>query len=157
MTHIHEKIDFTASVYIVRDDKVLLHVHKKTGHWLPPGGHIELDEDPKQAALREAKEVSGLDIELIATESIPITSSELERELIAPRYLNRHFFGNSVVSGHEHVDMVYFARVVSGELIGEEGGEKMEWFSEADLQEKESELLPRIAWYARKALASLKN
>lgn len=42
MAHLHEKIDFTTSVYIVRDDQVLLHKHKKLGIWLPPGGHIEL-------------------------------------------------------------------------------------------------------------------
>ena len=51
MAHIHEKIDFTASVYIVRDNRVLLHMHKKLNMWLPPGGHIELDEDPNQAAI----------------------------------------------------------------------------------------------------------
>ncbi len=56
MAHIHEKIDFTASVYIVFKNKVLLHKHKKLGIWLQPGGHIELDEDPNEAALREAKE-----------------------------------------------------------------------------------------------------
>ncbi len=60
MAHLHEKIDFTASVYIVREGKVLLHKHKKLGIWLPPGGHIEPEEDPNQAALREAKEESGL-------------------------------------------------------------------------------------------------
>ena len=49
MAHIHEKIDFTTSVFIVRDGKVLLHKHKKLGIWLQPGGHIELDEDPNQA------------------------------------------------------------------------------------------------------------
>ena len=49
MAHIHEKIDFTTSVFIVRNGKVLLHKHKKLGIWLQPGGHIELDEDPNQA------------------------------------------------------------------------------------------------------------
>ncbi len=42
MAHIHERIDFTASVYVVYENKVLLHKHKKLGVWLPPGGHVEL-------------------------------------------------------------------------------------------------------------------
>ena len=40
---------------------------------LPLGGHIELHEDPEQAALREAKEESGLEVELLG-ERPPTTS-----------------------------------------------------------------------------------
>ena len=47
MPHIHEKIDFTVSLFIVQDGKVLVIHHKKLGQWLPIGGHIELDEDPE--------------------------------------------------------------------------------------------------------------
>jgi ADP-ribose pyrophosphatase YjhB (NUDIX family) len=65
MPHIHEKIDFTVSLFIVEGEKVLLVHHKKLDRWLPIGGHIELDEDPEQAAYREAKEECGLEIELI--------------------------------------------------------------------------------------------
>jgi len=65
MAHIHDKIDFTAAIFVVQDHKVLLIHHRKLNKWLPLGGHIELDEDPEQAALREAKEESGLDVELL--------------------------------------------------------------------------------------------
>ena len=56
MAHIHEKIDFTVAIFVVHDEKILLIHHRKLNKWLPLGGHIELDEDPEQAALREAKE-----------------------------------------------------------------------------------------------------
>ena len=56
MAHIHEKIDFTASVYIVFENKVLLRLHDKYNLWLGVGGHIELDEDANAALLREVKE-----------------------------------------------------------------------------------------------------
>ena len=65
MPHIHEKVDFTVEVFIVYKDKVLLRKHDKYGIWLSVGGHIELDEDPVQAALREVKEEVCLNIELI--------------------------------------------------------------------------------------------
>ena len=94
MAHIHEKIDFTVSVYVVHENKVLLHIHKVLGIWLPPGGHIELDEDPNEAAVREAKEETGLDIELIG-EAHSYDSPYNARELIPPRFLNRHFFDES--------------------------------------------------------------
>lgn len=64
MPHLHEKIDFVSSVYIVNGDAVLLRKHDKYKMWLPPGGHIELDEDPSEAAIREAKEEVGLDVTL---------------------------------------------------------------------------------------------
>ena len=65
MAHIHEKIDFTVAVFIVENGKVLLVHHRKLDKWLPIGGHIELDEDPEQAALREAAEESGFQVELV--------------------------------------------------------------------------------------------
>ena len=61
MAHIHEKIDFTTSVYIVHAGKVLLRMHDKYHMWSGPGGHVDLHEDPNQAAVRECKEEVGLD------------------------------------------------------------------------------------------------
>ena len=90
MPHIHEKIDFTASVYVVHAKKVLLHFHTKTQLWLPPGGHVELDEDPNQTAIREVKEEAGLAVELVgnAVGSGGVTGNS--RELIPPKFLNLH-------------------------------------------------------------------
>jgi 8-oxo-dGTP pyrophosphatase MutT (NUDIX family) len=71
MPHIHEKIDFTVSVLISQNRKVLFIFHKQLQRRLPIGGHIELEEHPEQAAIREAKEESGLDVELVG-ERAPI-------------------------------------------------------------------------------------
>lgn len=59
MAHIHEKIDFAVSLFVLRDRKALLVHHRNLNQWLPLGGHIELDEEPEQAALREAREEIG--------------------------------------------------------------------------------------------------
>jgi 8-oxo-dGTP pyrophosphatase MutT (NUDIX family) len=40
---------------------VLLGDHRKSGLWLPPGGHVEDGEDPRQAVLREAREELGIE------------------------------------------------------------------------------------------------
>jgi 8-oxo-dGTP pyrophosphatase MutT (NUDIX family) len=63
--HIHEKIDFTVSIFISQSRKVLFIFHKQLQRWLRIGGHIELEEHPEQAAIREAKEESGLNVELV--------------------------------------------------------------------------------------------
>ena len=53
----------TASAWIVNNerDKVLLHQHLSLNKWIQLGGHLEADETVKEAALREAREESGLD------------------------------------------------------------------------------------------------
>jgi 8-oxo-dGTP pyrophosphatase MutT (NUDIX family) len=45
---------------------VLLHRHKRLGLWLQPGGHLEQDEEPVDAAWRELREETGLSGRLVA-------------------------------------------------------------------------------------------
>ena len=94
MAHIHEKIDFTVAIFVVHEGRVLLIHHRKLDKWLPLGGHIELDEDPEQAALREAREESGFEVELLGER--PPTTGPGTRALIAPRFLDIHRITDTV-------------------------------------------------------------
>jgi 8-oxo-dGTP pyrophosphatase MutT (NUDIX family) len=76
------------AIFVVQQAKVLLVHHRTLGKWLPLGGHIELDEDPEQAALREVREESGLDVELLGER--PPTTEPGTRALLAPRFLDIH-------------------------------------------------------------------
>jgi ADP-ribose pyrophosphatase YjhB (NUDIX family) len=53
---------------IARDEqgRVLLVRHADTGHWVAPGGSIDPGERPREAALREMREETGLEVELDA-------------------------------------------------------------------------------------------
>ncbi len=153
MAHIHEKIDFTASVYIVFENKVLFHMHKKLNIWLPPGGHIELHEDPNEAAIREAKEETGLDIELVGEGMKYDSQPFMSRDLIAPRFLNRHFFDASQT--HEHVDCAYFARSKSADAQHEIEGGAIKWFSRDELESDQYEIVPDVRRHALTALKEL--
>jgi 8-oxo-dGTP pyrophosphatase MutT (NUDIX family)/RimJ/RimL family protein N-acetyltransferase len=57
-----DRTHITASAIVVSDDgsRVALHRHKRLGLWLQPGGHIEPGESPREAAVREAIEETGL-------------------------------------------------------------------------------------------------
>jgi 8-oxo-dGTP diphosphatase len=44
----------------------LMLVNKKIGKWGLPGGKVELGEQPREAAIREAKEEVGIDVEIIS-------------------------------------------------------------------------------------------
>ena len=57
--------DFTVAVFVVHDHRVLLHFHQKLDRWLPPGGHIEANELPDEAAVREVMEETSLEVDAL--------------------------------------------------------------------------------------------
>lgn len=50
----------TGSAFVMSSRGVILHLHRKLGIWVQPGGHIDAGEDPAAAALRETIEETGL-------------------------------------------------------------------------------------------------
>jgi 8-oxo-dGTP pyrophosphatase MutT (NUDIX family) len=154
MPHIHEKVDFTVEVFIVYNNTVLLRKHDKYKIWLSVGGHIELDEDPNQAALREVREEVGLPITLVG-EIFDSGNDKDFKELLPPRFLNRHRINGT----HEHVTMVYFATTPTNEIRQGSGeiSDELHWFTRADLGDPKYELRENIQRYAKKALEELGN
>src|SRR3989344_6355770 len=151
MPHIHEKIDFTVGVYLVYKNTVLLRMHDKIHTWLDVGGHIELDEDPNEAAIREVKEEAGLDISLVGKAN---NFSDTDgRDLIAPKFLHRH----TVANGHEHISLIYFAKAPSDKLAPAEGEQQdgMKWFTREELDDPKYEIRDNVKHYAKAALKEL--
>lgn len=62
-------------LFDVISQKVLLVDHKKAQLWLPPGGHVELDEDPKNTVRRECLEELGIQADFLIDEPIFLTST----------------------------------------------------------------------------------
>jgi len=151
MAHIHEKIDFTVAIFVVHQGKVLLIHHRKLDKWLPLGGHIELDADPEIAALREAKEESGLDVELVGER--PPTTEQGTRALIAPRFLDIH----RITDTHEHIGMIYWARPRNGEAtLSADEHRDIRWCSAAALDTLQPPMSNAVKWYCRKALEEVR-
>ncbi|MCE9541634.1 NUDIX domain-containing protein [Candidatus Kaiserbacteria bacterium] len=150
MAHIHEKMDFTTEVFIVHKNKVLLRRHEKFGSvWLSVGGHVELDEDPTQTAIREVKEEVGLDVVLDARDRRFTSVEENWNELIPPAALGRH----RVNETHEHIVLVYFATSDSDAVVPEKPDDVWMWVTKDELAAME--LLPNIRYYAEAALERL--
>ena len=57
-------IHVTGSAIVLGLRGVVLHLHRRMGIWLQPGGHLEEGETPWAAALREAGEETGLPVRL---------------------------------------------------------------------------------------------
>jgi 8-oxo-dGTP diphosphatase len=65
------------SYFVLFDDvhqKILLVDHKKALLWLPSGGHVEIDEDPKTTVERECLEELGVQADFWVTDPFFITS-----------------------------------------------------------------------------------
>ncbi|GHG80467.1 NUDIX domain-containing protein [Streptomyces griseocarneus] len=112
-----------AGVLIQHDDgRVLLVHHAKTGRWVIPGGKAEPGETPRQCAVREAREETGLD--------------GRPGRLLAVQHLtaDRHWGNKYIADPYElfvfalHTDPDQHAgiRVPDGELLG------WDWFTPDD-------------------------
>jgi len=127
---------FTATVYVVSDGAVALHEHDGIGKWLPPGGHVDRDELPHEAGLREVREETGLDAELVGAADGPGSDT------VTPLPQPQHFQLADVNVhdgrvGHQHVDMVYYARADSRTIDpapGEQPADDWAWFTPEQLR-----------------------
>lgn len=119
---------FTATVYIIHENKTLLLFHKKHQKWLPPGGHMEANETPPETARREALEECGLHIEFVKQENVWINrwnANSFERPYMClleeiPAYDNQ--------AVHQHIDFIYLAAPSSGQILSIEN-ENQRWFT----------------------------
>jgi len=120
---------FTASAFVAHQDRVLLLLHSTKGLWLPPGGHVEPDEAPAAAAVREVYEETGLRVVITSPvrphgvpEGAPRPEASLEIE---------------VEPGHVHLDLAYFAALAAGEdaaaIRPNEEAHALHWWSRQEL------------------------
>ncbi len=133
------KKHFTATAYILAkidgEYKVLLHNHKKHRIWLGIGGHLEKDENPVEAVLREVKEETDLEISFIKEKLLKIEDVE---ELVPPvTILQERLPRYKDEPAHYHVDLIYFAICKNPNKIKME--EEFGWFSKKDLRKIELE------------------
>ena len=126
------KRHFTATGFVVQDGRTLLHWHKRLGQWMPPGGHIEPDEDPVQAVLREIREETGLACEVIAAagplpfaypEQLPPPQTILVEDIPGPE------------EPHRHIDFIYFCRPRDGAEHHAVDDPTLRWVDAAELRD----------------------
>ena len=106
---------FTATGFVVHNGHVALHWHSKVKAWLPPGGHIEDNEDPVQAVVREIREESGLEAVVVPTS--PIIELDYPRQVLPPYTIEIEDIHDPVYGYHQHIDMIYICRVVGSSVL----------------------------------------
>lgn len=114
----------TAGLAVVSDEGVLLTrrtVEPGVGTWVVPGGHLEFDESPEAAAVRELREETGVradpdDLELFDT----FTASPFEgKRIVSIGYaVRREDTAGDPAPGHEVSEVEWF----TPESFAERGG-----------------------------------
>jgi 8-oxo-dGTP pyrophosphatase MutT (NUDIX family) len=124
---------FTATGFVVHGDRTLLHWHRRLQQWMPPGGHIEPDEDPVQAVLREIREETGMSAEVIP--SVPVLPFAAPGQVQPPyTILVEDIPGPD--EPHQHIDLIYFCRLTDGAAPDPSTGD-FHWVDEAALHSHE--------------------
>ena len=105
------KTDLVVEGIIIHNDKVLLIHHRKLDIWVPVGGHIDENETPDDALLREIKEETQLDVEIINNNQMP-PKGNTKRNLAIPFHSNLHSVGD-----HDHCCFFYLCKALNPESI----------------------------------------
>jgi 8-oxo-dGTP pyrophosphatase MutT (NUDIX family) len=102
----------TASAIVVGPRGVVLHKHKRLGLWLQPGGHVDENETPADAAVRESVEETGLPVAHAGRASII------------------HVDVHPGPRGHTHFDVRYLLEAPDAEPAPAEGeSQDVRWFA----------------------------
>ncbi|GAC1653451.1 MAG: hypothetical protein NVS9B1_02720 [Candidatus Dormibacteraceae bacterium] len=103
----------TASAIITGVRGTILHRHRRLGIWLQPGGHLDPDEDPEAAALREAIEETGL---------------QLRHPDTGPEFI--HLDVHQAAAAHLHLDLRYLLLAEDADPDPPAGeSQEVRWFS----------------------------
>ena len=126
---------FTVTGFLSHDGRTALHWHRLNA-WLPPGGHVEPDEDPIEAVLREILEETGIDAELLNAE--PRFSHREPAQLPPPINIGVYDLPDGdggLREAHQHVDFIYFARPAAGQSTElPSDGHGWRWVSDTELR-----------------------
>jgi 8-oxo-dGTP pyrophosphatase MutT (NUDIX family) len=111
------------TVYVIDDSKRFLMLHnRKLNKWVAPGGKVDPNEIPDEAAIRETREETGIDITLISSLT-PVNGG-----LVRPEGVQL----NTIKPGiRDHIDLIYLARPSYDQslCINQREASGIDWFT----------------------------
>lgn len=117
-----------AASAVVADDegRILLQRRVDNGMWALPGGRMEIGESLPECAIRETREETGLDVEVVG---------------IVGTYSNpRHVFAYDDGEVRQELSICFLARPVGGQLAVSDESTDVRWFDPTEVDD-----LPMVA------------
>jgi 8-oxo-dGTP pyrophosphatase MutT (NUDIX family) len=116
----------TASTFLFTGDadgwRIGLVRHPRFARWMLPGGHVEADENPAQAAVREVREETGRAARLLPAPTGPTPPCLAAAVVPAPHWIvEQQVPADREPFPHVHVDFLYVAVCVDDGPTGDAG------------------------------------
>ena len=131
------KRDFTATGYVINParTKLLVIFHNKLQKWLPAGGHMEPNELPHEAALREVFEETGVSARVISDDPDMGLNGKSDCQIPRPYSVLYQIIPQSSKDvEHIHVDFVYAMEAEESELKMQiEEVSRVEWLTKDEI------------------------
>ena len=111
---------FTSTVFVVFKNRIFLHWHNKVKEWLPPGGHIELNENPIETAIRETIEELGIEIQIVNRKANLFKFDDVD-SIPSPETILLEEVVDQTKGKHIHIDMIYYVKPIEDNINIKEG------------------------------------
>ena len=119
--HIHFYDPKVAAVTFIHNGETILLVRRamdpEKGKWALPGGYVDANEDPRQAAIREVEEETGLHVTITRLLDINFTPPANGEQGIRP------------------IVIIFEACIVGGSIHPQDDVDRVEWFTIDNLPE----------------------
>ncbi len=152
---------FTATAFVIDSQKqVLLLWHKRLQRWMPPGGHVDPNETPEEAARRECKEETDIDVEIVGDPYDDLFAGnphegKMLKKPIAMLLENIPASPERNEPAHQHMDFLFIARPLDEmqiPKINHDESNEMKWFSREEIQtlDEKTEIFSNVKAYILK-------
>lgn len=144
---------FAVSGFVVNREntKMLMVYHKKLNTWVIPGGHLEANELPHEGALREIREETGIDANVLDRGNTMYMFGESDKEHKLPTpytTLYELIPGKGDSPAHVHIDLIYLCWADEKTPTKQEAEvNDVKWFTWKEILELDT--FPSIKAFAR--------
>ena len=140
MPHIHtqpNQHDVSVTMFIICMDgnqpRLLMHMHRKLGKLMPPGGHVELDETPWAAVSHELQEETGYRLTELDIMQPKLRMKSARDITVHPQPFASNTHAVTPEHFHTDLDYLFIARSKPSAPPAEGESTDFRWMSAADV------------------------